>query len=230
MVGVKTNPFRDWRTFITEIAIIVVGVLIALLAQQVADSRNWDAQVRDARESMDGQLAGSMFAARERIGTADCIERQLARLDRLTDLAEVPPLNPVTKWGLRPWSTSTWESATASGAIAHMAKETRDTYSEIFDFTRKVGSLNTAEYDSASGLSTMLTHRRLEPVSRDRLQREIASARRYNKLLKLASQQWIEGAKSLHLRLADEDENDLRKSASAACPMPDDPPTQPAAG
>ena len=36
MVGVKTNPFRDWRTFITEIAIIVVGVLIALLAQQMA--------------------------------------------------------------------------------------------------------------------------------------------------------------------------------------------------
>ena len=113
MVGVKTNPFRDWRTFLTEIAIIVDGVLIALLAQQVADSRNWDAQVRDARESMDGQLAGSMFAARERIGTADCIERQLARLDRLTDLAEVPPLNPVTKWGLRPWSTSTRSSTSA---------------------------------------------------------------------------------------------------------------------
>ena len=81
MVGVKTNPFRDWRTFIAEIAIIVVGVLIALLAQQMADSRNWDAQVRDARESMDGQLAGAMFAARERVGTADCIEQQLARLE-----------------------------------------------------------------------------------------------------------------------------------------------------
>ena len=230
MVGVKTNPFRDWRTFLTEIAIIVVGVLIALLAQQMADSRNWDAQVRDARESMDGQLAGSMFAARERVGSADCTERQLARLDQLTDLDEVPPLSRTTGSGLRPWATSTWESATASGAVAHMAKDTRDTYSEIFDFTRKMGSLNIAEYDVASGLSTMLTHRRLDPVSRDRLQREIASARRYNSLLKLASQQWIESAKPLHLRLAADDENELRNAVSAACPMPDDPPIKPAAG
>lgn len=40
MRKVPTNPLHDWRAFVGEIAVIVVGVLIALMAQQMADARN----------------------------------------------------------------------------------------------------------------------------------------------------------------------------------------------
>jgi hypothetical protein len=45
----KPKPWRGWREFLKEYAIIVVGVLTALAAEQGAEWHHWNHQVEVAR-------------------------------------------------------------------------------------------------------------------------------------------------------------------------------------
>ncbi len=47
-----TKPWHDWRNDARELAIVVIGVLIALLAQQVVQSWEWKAKVAAAERAM----------------------------------------------------------------------------------------------------------------------------------------------------------------------------------
>ena len=76
----------------------------------------------------------------------------------------------------------------------------------------------------AASLATVTSHRSLDPIARDRLQVAIAVARQVNETMQLGSQQWIENAKPLNLKIGAEDQAYLRRRAKI-CTMPDDPPT-----
>jgi len=43
------KPLHGWREFAGEVRIIVLGVLIALGAEQRVESLHWRAEVRDAK-------------------------------------------------------------------------------------------------------------------------------------------------------------------------------------
>jgi len=46
------NPWHDWRENVREIAIVIIGVLIALLAQQVVQGWEWKDRVAAAERAM----------------------------------------------------------------------------------------------------------------------------------------------------------------------------------
>ena len=50
------HPWRDWRENVREIAIVVVGVFIALVAQQLADDWQWRQKTRSAIAAMRHEL------------------------------------------------------------------------------------------------------------------------------------------------------------------------------
>src|SRR6266545_7993867 len=50
------RPLRDWRESARELAIVVGGVLIALLAQQMVEDWEWRAKVRTAEAAMRREL------------------------------------------------------------------------------------------------------------------------------------------------------------------------------
>lgn len=215
------KPIHGWRAFFGEVAIIVLGVLIALAAQQFVEQRSWAGQVREARVSMDEQLLDSKYAALERIRFAKCIKSQLNRLDVLIELDELPLLPSLRGAPFRAWPTSTWDAATASGAVAHLDPKIRNIYAQAFYFTSLVGPLNQSEFSDRAELATMRNHRRLDPVSRDRLARAISSARANNFMLEMGSRQWLEMVKPLNLELTAEDRKQLE--SPQVCPMPEDP-------
>ena len=219
------KPLHGWREFVGEVAIIVMGILIALGAEELVQQHHWAEQVREARESMDEQLAGAKFNSLERIQYADCIARRLDRLDQLIEAPELPPLPSFRPAGLREWSTSTWDAASSSGVAAHLDPATRNLYAGAFGFADLIGQMNRDEFKLWADLGTAQTHRRLDPVSRDRLARDIASARALNNMIKLGSQQWLEGTKALNLELDAESKVALREPIT--CSLPDEvPPTK----
>ena len=76
------KPLHGWREFAGEVGIIVIGVLIALGAQQVAEDWQWrqctaDARICLAREV--GAMSGQLY---ERLIVQRCL------LDRLAVLAD----------------------------------------------------------------------------------------------------------------------------------------------
>ena len=46
------KPWHDWRENVRELAIVVIGVLIALLAQQVVQGWEWKDKVAAAERAM----------------------------------------------------------------------------------------------------------------------------------------------------------------------------------
>ena len=217
------KPVNSWPAFAGEIAIIVIGVLIALSADEVVQRLNWKQQVSQARASLDAQLADSQASALERIADRECDVRNLDRLDALIAGDKVPEMDLSGLVSLRLWGTSSWDAATASGAVAHMPPEVRNRYAELFSFTAVIGGLNRQEFESAADLGTMERHRELTETSRDRLSRELSRLRSYNRMLALGAGQWIEHAKPLHLQLTEAARKDLEEARSRPCRLPGEP-------
>ena len=56
MPNQSQKPWHDWRNDARELAIVVGGVLIALLAQQVVQNWEWNQKVAAAETSMKREL------------------------------------------------------------------------------------------------------------------------------------------------------------------------------
>jgi hypothetical protein len=78
--------FGDWRDFLREFVIIVLGVLTALLAQQAVESLNWRHKVEAALADMDNELSvGDGPQAYTRLAIDKCVNTQL---DAIRDAIE----------------------------------------------------------------------------------------------------------------------------------------------
>src|SRR5690348_1629077 len=81
-----TSPRYDWREDARELAIVVVGVLIALLAQEVVQRWEWKRKVAVARDAMRYELLvddGPQIY--QRAAMHPCV---LASLDRIRSAIE----------------------------------------------------------------------------------------------------------------------------------------------
>lgn len=63
----KAKPVHSWRALLNEVGVIVLGVLIALSAEQTVEALHWRHKVELAEASLDAQLARDLaFAAEQR--------------------------------------------------------------------------------------------------------------------------------------------------------------------
>ena len=75
------KPLHGWRVFVGEVAIIVLGVLIALGAEQAVQSVEWRQKLGAAVADMNNELgSGDGPEAYERLALHDCVATHLARL------------------------------------------------------------------------------------------------------------------------------------------------------
>src|SRR5436309_9326326 len=90
------KPLHGWRALVGEVGIIVVGVLIALGAEQVVEAIHWTREVASAREALGYEIADSVGQGYEREHIYDCVEQRLdtlaAIVDKAADTGRLPPL------------------------------------------------------------------------------------------------------------------------------------------
>ncbi len=116
------QPLHGWREFLGEVAIIVLGVLIALGAEQMVENWHWREQVRDGREALREDFVVILINASEREAEDKCIRGRLAYLRTLLDghSGNLPALGHVGSPPARPWYPASWDSLVASDVSAHM--------------------------------------------------------------------------------------------------------------
>jgi len=56
------KPLHGWREFVGEVGIIVLGVLIALRAQQVVETMQTHQRIRETRAALDAELSRNLAA------------------------------------------------------------------------------------------------------------------------------------------------------------------------
>lgn len=133
----KPKPFQNWREFLSEVAIIVVGVAIALSGEQAVEALHWNHKVEQAEHAMRIEIGlddGPQAVGRAAI--APCLEQQLDGLEaairakrpkaEIGKLAEAYHPISVT------WDTESWKSATTTQAPSHMPQERFSRWSTIF--------------------------------------------------------------------------------------------------
>ena len=129
------SPIHGWRAFWGEVGIIVLGVLIALGAQQVLEAINWKREVagfRDAvREEVNLDLGTYPYRARQK----PCITARLDELQRWLDgwrdgqgEALLGPIGMTTSHVIR---TNVWDSRDP-GTFAHMPRHEKLEYSFLY--------------------------------------------------------------------------------------------------
>ena len=130
------KPIHGWREFAGEVGIIVIGVLIALGAQQVVEAANWRDKVASAKRSIDFEINDQLDYSQEVINFASCtgpfinaLELAILRHDRaaIAKLHDArPPFEP------HPWRSTAWQSALSTQVADHLGQDELDQYALIF--------------------------------------------------------------------------------------------------
>lgn len=130
------KPLHGWREFAGEVGIIVIGVLIALGAEQVVETVHGNSEVRQFRSAVNDELAYDLGSYKQRLMLGPCVRARLAELDHVIASDRTGP--PVRMHGLSHWPvsfslrTSVWTGRTAD-VEARMPLQTRLAYAQVYD-------------------------------------------------------------------------------------------------
>jgi hypothetical protein len=159
----KLNPPNGWNAVAWEVAIVVLGVLIALGAQEAVESRRWREEVRLTEDALTIEIAESVLHASERQMVNRCLSDRLASLIGKVSSNQGPwkgdpmPVNrssrAVTTVSAapyrtpnRPWSGNVWEAAQNGGVFNHMRRERVAAFSKVYARMEGLRNVNEAEH------------------------------------------------------------------------------------
>jgi len=77
----RLSPAHGWQSFWTEIVVVVLGILIALGAQQTVDWWNARRDTAEFRAALNDELGYNLARYRERVKQAECTTRRLDELE-----------------------------------------------------------------------------------------------------------------------------------------------------
>jgi hypothetical protein len=155
------------RGFITEIAVIVIGVLIALGAGQLVEAWNWQRKAAEGEQQLLQEARYNIQYAAEQVAVQPCIDAQLRALrDRV--LASGSTLQPAPAYAdvmgtfvyrtpSRPYEDAIWQALNNDGTIVHMRDSRRQLLSVIYSATDILQELR-ATTDLLSGRLMSLSH------------------------------------------------------------------------
>ncbi len=115
----KSRSIHGWRELLKEIGIIVLGVLIALAAEQWVQALHENQVAEQARRNVRDEAKFTLEFMRDRLAAQHCIDDRIEAVAGLLARAGAGPLDPAPRWlGHPPTSpifVERWQSATASG-------------------------------------------------------------------------------------------------------------------
>lgn len=160
------KPMHGWRVFAGEVGIIVIGVLIALGAQQAVEWLNSERQTAETDERLRSEIQESVDSTAERVALDPCLKAQLASLHAALLKGERPdaplrrnsPARVVddlysAPW--RPWTRGTWDSALASGALTHMNGTRLAAYSQVYTAIEDIDAIIERERATRGALAPL---------------------------------------------------------------------------
>lgn len=130
------KPLHGWRAFAGEVGIIVLGVLIALAAQELVETIHGNSQAREFRSAVENELAYDLGAYKQRLLLTPCVRARLAELDHV--IASYRAGHPIRMHGLSHWPvsfslrTSVWTGRT-DDVVTRLPLATRLAYATIYD-------------------------------------------------------------------------------------------------
>lgn len=234
------KPMHGWRIFMGEVGIIVIGVLVALGAQQIAETINWRFETSELREGLHREIKDDLTNAAFQVMISPCIRGRIrslnAKLSQADAIwrADAVDAGDDARWQALPvalkvpdsagfYTSGHWQTALASGALAHMPDAERNGYSYAYRAIADLGSYAAEEDRIAGRLQPLAIEQHLSNEQRVAFQIELASFDRVNALLTIYSRKFIEGNRrgGIVARLEDIDQlYGLARASYGSCATP----------
>ena len=180
------KPLHGWREFTGEVGIIVLGVLIALGAEQVVQSFTWQRDVRDFRAAVDTEIEFDLAASEYRIRQAPCLERRLSELARWSAALHAGRAAPLLREVGYPNRVipgiSVWDSRGAD-LMAHVPMQDRLAYADFYDLLGNQWDLLQGERQTWLTLNGFNHATKLGPEGLIRLDELIFRAKALNRFI-----------------------------------------------
>jgi len=77
------QPPDGWRGFLADVAVVVIGVVLALLAQEFAQSLQWNKDVAAQRGALRAMAEDNLKVIAFRRFQEPCVERRLAEVETI---------------------------------------------------------------------------------------------------------------------------------------------------
>ena len=191
------KPLHGWRELAGEVGIIVLGVLIALGAEQLIETLQWERRRVDAETAMTKELGEDDGAQAEaRIALSHCFAAQLDRVQRSL-IAERDGSGPFVSPAIaappfRTWDDNAWRAAVSSNATAHMSTARTSNWSAAYVF---IPDMNEAALRESSDWADLYGIRQLRPhpseSELDAMLAAVSRARHDNDLLTTVSEYFL---------------------------------------
>ena len=165
----RLKPPHGWIAVAWELAIVTLGVLLALAAQQWVENRTLEGKVEASKAALRDELSEHYAYAVEFRTVYPCVKTQLRRLlDRVVSSGAVIDPVPIYKeqtfryvlrFPSKSYPTDTWEAAVSDGLIQRFEPSLRRQLAGHYtQMTTIVRNLISANNDAEQGLLA-LTHR-----------------------------------------------------------------------
>lgn len=176
------KPLHGWREFAGEVGIIVVGVLIALAAEQLVSVIHDRSEARQAKENVDDEVEQDLDIFRRRAAIQPCIDRRLDEIEQLIRAAPTPLPRPL--WIGRPqvWEfyTQRWNTASSGGRTSLLTAAQQESLAVIYSRFRASEQMQQTEQIAWARLRSMEVLSKLDPSAQKDMVQALEEARYAN--------------------------------------------------
>jgi len=216
------KPLHGWREFVGEVAIIVLGVTIALSAEQLVQHWSWHRQSVETKRALSSELESSALFAIERVAVQQCLRDRIKHLtDKLnsgaTNWTADPMIlgSPKTPMGSRdfptsiplayrtphrPWLSDEWETAKSTGIIDHMDRKDATNFEFVYRGVDQLNSLQDEETSTLPQINFLSFDDSIQPQSREQVLIALSRLDLTNTWIAIVARQMLATMRSMHLR------------------------------
>jgi len=197
------KPLHGWREFGGEVGIIVLGVLIALGAEQFVERLGKEQQSVQAERIIRNEIGVNLGRLQSRADIYNCVRNRLDEIQKLLDGIGSNPNIVTPPWIGRPqyWTflNSRWEAESQAGRTALIDPDRLSQYGGIYNRMQNLLSEMDAEQADWAKLRTLEHVRRLDGAGALEFNFTLQDARYRNWRLALVTRQLFGFAKPLDL-------------------------------
>jgi hypothetical protein len=180
----KPKPVHNWREFLKEYAIIVLGVLTALAAEQAAEALRHHAEAAEARDTVRAEVVTDITRIQQRVFAESCVDARLAEIEKTVGSTAVDGRIRSPSWIGRPpryaIETARWDAAVQSGRVSLLSADWQSQFGFLYTTLRYYYEMSNAEQQTWSKLDGLTGLDRLTPDGKLAMKGEVEQAWFYN--------------------------------------------------